>query len=95
MKAKSKIKVSKTLQERLPTLDLHAYKSADVPDAVDRFLVQNQKKSKVRIMTGKGTGVVRKATQDYLKLGGFSYYLETLPSGAKNEGVLIVPLDDE
>lgn len=73
----------------MPTLDLHGYVVADVVDAVDRFLVNCQKKGvhKARIITGRGTGAVRKAALDWLKRGGFPYSNE-------NEGSFVVHLDD-
>ncbi|MBN8540183.1 MAG: Smr/MutS family protein [Deltaproteobacteria bacterium] len=73
----------------MPTLDLHGFKVADVIDAVDRFLVQNQKRGahKVRIITGRGTGAVRKEALDWLKRGGFPYTQE-------NEGSYFVHLGD-
>lgn len=79
-----------------PLLDLHGFKTGDVPDAVDRFLVQSMRKGlkRVRIMTGKGTGQVKKTVTDYLRLGGYPFEFEKLPNGARNEGVLIVFLDD-
>ena len=77
-------------------LDLHGYKTADVPDAVDRFLVEASRKgaSRARIMTGKGSGAVKKVVTDYLRLGGFPFELERLPNGQRNEGVLIVFVGD-
>lgn len=79
-----------------PLLDLHGSKVADVPDAVDRFLVSSMRRGarRARIMTGKGTGQVRKAVIDYLRLGGFPFEPERLPNGARNEGVIVVILDD-
>jgi hypothetical protein len=41
-------------------------------------------------MTGKGLGILRKEVSAYLKLGGYHFEAETLPSGKKNEGVFIV-----
>lgn len=78
-----------------PILDLHGYRTDEVADAVDRFLVNAQRKGagRVRIMTGRGTGAVRKAVMDYLRLGGFPFENERLPNGSKNEGVLVVFLD--
>jgi DNA-nicking Smr family endonuclease len=78
-----------------PLLDLHGYRLADVPDAVDRFLVQCTTKgvSRGRIMTGKGTGQVKAAVISYLRQGGYPFELEKLPNGAKNEGVLVVIFD--
>lgn len=82
---------------QIPLLDLHGYKTIDVPDAVDRFLVSAGKRGarRVRIMTGKGLGQVRRAVIEYLKLGGFPYEAERLPTGGRNEGVLVVFLADD
>ena len=79
-----------------PILDLHRFTTSEVPDAVDRFLVQSMRKGskRVRIMTGKGTGQVKKAVMAYLKLGGYPFEAERMPNGAKNEGVLVVFLSD-
>ncbi len=46
----------------------------------------------VRIMTGKGKGVVQSAVMQYLKLGKFSWVYEKLPNGKMNEGVLVIRL---
>lgn len=79
----------------LPCLDLHGFKTADVADAVDRFIVQSTRKGhpRVRIMTGKGTGQVKKTVSEYLRLGGFPFAPEKLDNGKTNDGVLIVFLD--
>ena len=79
-----------------PLLDLHGYKTADVPDAVDRFLMRNMRAGvkRVRIMTGKGTGQVKKVVTDYLRLGGYPFEPERDRQGGKNDGVLVVFLDD-
>jgi DNA-nicking Smr family endonuclease len=78
-----------------PTLDLHGFKTADVNDAVDRFLVQQTSRhsQRIRIMTGKGTGAVLKMVTAYLKLGGYPWEFEKLENGSRNEGVLVVILD--
>lgn len=74
---------------QMPTLDLHGYVIADVVDAVDRFLVSCQRKGvhRCRIITGRGTGAVKKAATDWLKRGGF-------PFSPENEGSFVVHLDD-
>jgi DNA-nicking Smr family endonuclease len=74
---------------QMPTLDLHGFTTDAVADAVDRFLVKSQKSGhhRVRIITGKGTGAVRKVALDWLKLGGFPY-------SAENEGSYIIFLED-
>lgn len=80
----------------MPLLDLHGFKTSDVPDAVDRFLVRSMRKGakRARIMTGKGTGQVKKTVTDYLRLGGYPFEAERMANGARNEGVLVVFLDD-
>ncbi len=80
------------MADKIATLDLHGFRTEDVPAAVDRFLVQALKRdlARVRIMTGKGTGAVRKAVTDYLKLGGYPFAVEKLKNGKMNEGVLVV-----
>jgi dsDNA-specific endonuclease/ATPase MutS2 len=82
--------------QSLPLLDLHGYKTEDVADAVDRFIMTHSRKGtpRVRIMPGKGSGAVRKTLVEYLKLGGYPFENERMPNGEKNEGVLVVFLDD-
>ena len=75
-----------------PTLDLHGLREDEVFDKVDAFIssprVQNSKQ--VRIMPGKGKGIVQKKLIEYLKLGGFPWSFEKDSSGKVNEGVIIV-----
>ena len=80
---------------KLAMLDLHAVTVADVPDRVDRFLTQQTGKNakRCRIMTGKGTGAVQKATIASLKIGGFPWEFERMENGSRNEGVLVVILE--
>ena len=81
-----------TKVQSLPQLDLHGFTTAEVPDAVDRFITSSTRKGhqRVSIMTGKGAGLVRKAVVEYLKLGGFPYEVQRMSNGEKNEGVLTV-----
>lgn len=76
-------------------LDLHGYKTEDVEDAVDRFLVQvsNSSLKRARIMTGKGTGKVKDVTIKYLKQARYQWAYEKLSNGQNNEGVLVIFLD--
>lgn len=76
----------------LPTLDLHGQRLEGLEDRVDKFIVESQRKglSRIRIMTGKGSGQVRSAVQTYLKLGGYPAQFEKLPNGSTNDGVLVV-----
>lgn len=74
------------------TLDLHGCRADEIPDKVDKFLIDAAKigLSRVRIMTGKGKGVVKKEVIAYLKLGKFSWHFETTAKREVNEGVLVV-----
>ena len=74
----------------LPTLDLHGFKKDDVVDAVDKFIMKHHHRERVRIMPGKGAGIVRQEVVRYLKQGGYPWAHEELPSGDKNTGVLVV-----
>ena len=77
-------------KNNLPTLDLHGFKKDEVFDAVDRFIMKNHQKPQVRIMPGKGAGIVRQELISYLKQGGYPWAYEDLPSGEKNMGCLVV-----
>jgi DNA-nicking Smr family endonuclease len=77
-------------KESFPTLDLHGFKKDEVFDAVDRFIMKNQSAKQVRIMPGKGEGIVRSELLRYLKLGGYPWKYEELPNGSQNTGSVIV-----
>lgn len=76
-------------------LDLHGFKADQVEDAVDKFLmkVSNSGLKKARIMTGKGSGIVKDITIRYLKLAGYHWAYEKLPNGKNNEGCLVLFLE--
>ena len=73
-------------------LDLHGCLAAEIPDKVDHFITESQKAGlhRVRIMTGKGKGIVQKEVIAYLKLGKYPWNFETNARREKNEGVLVV-----
>ncbi len=75
-------------------LDLHGYKADEVEPALDDFLVKisNSNLKKARVMTGKGTGTVQKIVIQYLKLAGYQWTYEKLPSGKDNQGCLVIHL---
>lgn len=77
-------------QAKLPTLDLHGFKKDEVFDAVDRFVMKNQNAARVRIMPGKGEGIVRDEVIRYLKLGSYPWSYEVMENGSKNNGSIIV-----
>ena len=76
-------------------LDLHGFKSDEVEDAIDRFLVKVSSSSlkRARIMTGKGSGVVKSIAIKYLKLAGYQWAYEKLSNGKNNEGCLVIFLE--
>ena len=75
-------------------LDLHGFKCEDVIDVLDRFIVDvnNKNLPSVRIMTGKGTGAVKKLVIHYLRQAHYPWTYEKLPNGKVNEGVILVIL---
>jgi DNA-nicking Smr family endonuclease len=76
--------------KKLPTLDLHGFKKDEVFDAVDRFIMKHQSAAQIKIMPGKGEGIVRSELLRYLKLGGYPWAYEEMPNGQKNTGSVIV-----
>lgn len=76
----------KEKKDKLKTLDLHGFKQDEVFSAVDNFLLKNQQQSKVRIITGKGKGLVKQKVIDYLRQSHYPYKME-------NEGSLLVFMD--
>lgn len=77
------------------SIDLHGFKVDEVANEVDRFLMRlsTSKLKRARIITGKGSGAVLKATTDYLRKAGYHFSFERLPNGKENSGVLILYLD--
>lgn len=75
---------------KVPTLDLHGYKSDEVFDAVEAFLRRHESARQVRIMPGKGTGKVKGQVIDYLKKANYPWSYERSANGQNNEGVMIV-----
>lgn len=75
-------------EERMPELDLHGRRIDEVADLVDRFLrsCQSRHAPRCRIITGRGTGAVERATLEWLKLGGY-------PAKRENPGSWIIFLD--
>jgi DNA mismatch repair protein MutS2 len=92
----TRINKKKGVGIQTPLLDLHGYKTEDVPDAVDRFLrtAMSRNLPEVRIMTGKGTGAVKRTVMEYLRLGQFPFAPARGPNTQINDGVLVVFLGD-
>ena len=79
------------MMKKNPTLDLHGVTEDEVFDLVDRFLTKATSPV-VRIMPGKGKGIIKKKLIEYLKLAKYSWTYEKLANGKPNEGVLVIHL---
>lgn len=77
---------------KLKSIDLHGLKADEVFDALDGFLLKASQSGqrRVKIITGKGKGIVQKETERYLKMAGYHYQKEKMDNGKVNDGVLIV-----
>ena len=77
------------------TLDLHGFTKDEVIAAIDAFLMNANRLNRktVKIMTGKGKGIVKKEAVRYLKQAGYPWKYEKLNNGQNNEGVLVVFVD--
>ncbi len=84
--------MSKKPEKKNPTLDLHGVTEDEVFDLVDRFITKNSSAAQIRIMPGKGKGIVKKKLIEYLRLANYSWKYEKLPNGTPNEGVLVIHL---
>lgn len=80
---------------KIKTLDLHGYKSDEVFDAVDKFLIKasNSSNNAVHIMTGKGQGIVQKKVIEYLNHAGYHWSYLRHDNGNTNQGVMVIHLD--
>lgn len=77
-------------KDKIPTLDLHGFKTDEVFDAVEGFLRKHEAADRVRIIPGKGSGKVMAQVKDYLSKARYPCQFEKSPNGAPNEGSLIV-----
>ena len=78
-------------EKRLPTLDLHGCLAEEVFDLLDPFIRKHQGKDQLRVIVGKGQGIVKKKTIEYLQLTHYSWKYERI-RGIDNKGALIVDL---
>lgn len=78
---------------KIPTLDLHGFKTDEVFDAVEAFLARYTNEKQVRIMHGKGTGKVKEKVEEYLRLARYPFKPERMDNGRTNDGVLVVYME--
>lgn len=75
-----------------PLLDLHGKRTDEVFDLVDRFVTKNSNSAKILIMTGHGSGAIKKEVKKYLKIGGFDSVIYQDWAGKRNSGILEISL---
>ncbi len=80
-------------KKNFPRLDLHAYKSDQVFDAVDKFILKHQSAKTTHMMTGKGKGIVQKKVIEYLTQAGYPWSYLIPDNGKPNTGILVVHMD--
>ena len=62
----SRISAAERTRE-IPTLDFHGMQAQDVPFEIDRLLRDHADADAVKIVTGHGKGIIKKAVAEYLK----------------------------
>lgn len=77
-------------KDKIPTLDLHGYKTDEVFDALESFLSKHANAERVRILHGKGSGKVKAQVLDYLAKARYPSQVERNDKGVPNDGSLIV-----
>ncbi len=78
-----------------PTLDLHGATREEVYDLLDQFIMKHQNEARVRVMPGKGKGIVKDEVIRYLKQARYPWEFEKLANGTRNEGALVVFVDGD
>lgn len=80
-------------KSRVPILDLHGCTKDQVFIKIEDFLRKHRHLPKIKIMTGKGSGVIQQTTKKYMELGSYPWEYVQLPNGNKNTGVLLIFLN--
>lgn len=75
---------------KVPTLDLHKYRQDEVFDAIEVFFAKHSGAERVRIIPGKGKGIVKAEVERYLKLAKYHYSYEKNEKCVVNDGVILV-----
>ena len=74
-----------------PTLDLHGLTKDEVFDVLDKFIVRHSGYEELRVIVGRGKGIVRQKTIEYLKGAHYPWRYEKA-QGVENKGALIIDL---
>ena len=79
------------LKKNLPTLDLHGCTKDEVFNLLDPFIVRHSRCEELRVIVGRGRGIVRQKAVEYLKSAHYPWRYEKV-RGVENPGALIVDL---
>jgi DNA mismatch repair protein MutS2 len=87
-----KEKVNKFAPKIEKEIDLHGFYEREAIETVEEFLIsaENKNYKRVRIITGKGTGVLQQAVRKWLMNN--EYFFETAKITEGGSGALIVKL---
>ena len=77
--------------KKIPTLDLHGCTTDEVFNLLDPFITKHSQHPELRIIVGKGRGLVKNKTIKYLKGAHYPWRYEKV-RGIENTGALIVDL---
>ena len=79
------------LKKNIPSLDLHGCTKDEVFNLLDRFIVRYSHHDELRVIVGRGRGIVRQKAIEYLKGAHYPWRYERA-QGVENTGALIVDL---
>ena len=77
--------------KKTPTLDLHGCTTDEAIELLDPFILKHSQCSEISVIVGKGRGIVRQKTIEYLNGAGYSWRYEKV-YGVENIGSIIVEL---
>ncbi len=78
-------------KKNIATLDLHGCTKDEVFGLLDEFIVKHSDCEELRVIVGRGRGIVRQKTIEYLKGAHYPWRYERA-QGVENTGALIVDL---
>ncbi len=78
-------------RKNIPTLDLHGCTRDEVFNRLDRFIVKHKNQEELRVIVGKGQGIVKQKTIEYLNGAHYPWRYER-GWGVDNPGALIVDM---
>ena len=78
-------------KSKIPCLDLHGQTEDKVFDLLDQFIRKHQHYEQIMFIVGKGKGIIKQKTLEYLKMAHYPWQYEKV-RGSTNKGALIVDL---